>query len=171
MKFFIYTILLSNYLPLSWIYPYDVQDIPEPFYQLSCLYSKLHNQQPKSDDPNIVFSTLKTLVVISEKNDLLVSSLKHLHSKKVGIQHAYEYNPYLLHLLEYEHSQNYIFESANHDNEYLLAKHNIGISFHKQCDNSNCLLNVNSFDNLTFNKTKTFIETKVTAMKLQGFNL
>jgi hypothetical protein len=30
---------------------------------------------------------------------------------------------------------------------------------------------VNSFGSSTSNKAKTFIETKVTAMKLQGFNL
>jgi hypothetical protein len=41
----------------------------------------------------------------------------------------------------------------------------------KLYDNLNYLSNVNSFGSLTFNKTKTFIETKVTAMKLQGFNL
>jgi hypothetical protein len=38
-------------------------------------------------------------------------------------------------------------------------------------DNLNWLWNVSSYGSSTFNKTKTFIETKVTAIKLQGFNL
>jgi hypothetical protein len=35
----------------------------------------------------------------------------------------------------------------------------------------NYLLNVNSYDILTFIQSKKFIETNVNAMKLQGFNL
>ncbi len=91
----------------------------------------------------------------------------------MDIQQASEYSLYSLLLSKYENSQNYISESVNHDNdnEYLLAKYNFDTSLPKRYDNLNCLLNVNSYDNLTFDKIKTFIETKVIAMKLQGFLL
>jgi len=41
----------------------------------------------------------------------------------------------------------------------------------KQCDSLNYLLNEKYFDIPSLNKFSTFMETKVTAMKLQGFNL
>jgi len=106
-------------------------------------------------------------------NDPLASLPKHLCSMKVDIQRAYEYDLCSLHLLEYVHFQNYISESTNHDSDvvYRLGEHCNDISLPIQYDNLNYLSNVNSFGSLTFNKSKTFIETKVSAMKLQGFNL
>ena len=90
-----------------------------------------------------------------------------------GTLHAYEYDLYSPLLSKYEHSLNYISELANHDNgvEHRPVKQHIDISSPKLYGNSNWLSNENSSGNLTFNKTKTFIETKVTAIKLQGFNL
>jgi len=92
---------------------------------------------------------------------------------KENIQCVYECDPCLLRPLKYVHSQNYISVLTNHDIdiEYPLLKLDNDILSPIQYDNLNCLLNVNSFGILSFNKTKTFIETKVTAMKLQGFNL
>lgn len=106
-------------------------------------------------------------------NDLSTSLPKHLYSKKADILHAYEYDPYLQLLLEYEHFQNCIFGSTNLDSdvEYPLEEHHSGILLPILDDNSNCLSNGNSFGSLTYYQTKTFIETKVTAIKLQGFNL
>jgi len=173
MKFFLNVTLISNYLFLNWAYPYGVQDILEPSHLLYYQCSMLHSQQPKSADPNIVCSTWEILVEEDEMNDLSFSLPKHLYSMKVDTQRAYEYDPCLQLLLEYEHFQNYKSVSTNLDNvvEYRLVKHCIDILLPILDDSSNCLLNVNSFGSLTYNKAKTFIETKVTAMKLQGFNL
>ena len=92
---------------------------------------------------------------------------------KEDTQRANVYGLGLQHPLKYEHFQNYISVSTNHGNdvEYRLVKRCNDILLPIQDGNSNCLSNVNSFGSLTFNKSKTFIETKVTAMKLQGFNL
>ena len=173
MKFFFNITLVSSCLFLNWAYPCDAQDTLEPSHLLSYLYSKLHNPQPKSVDPNIACSTWEIPVVKYERNDLSISLLKHLYSMKVDTQHAYVYDLYLRLLLKYEHFQNYKSELTNHDSdvEYLLAKHYIDIWLPIQYGNANWFSNVNSFGNLTFNKSKTFIETKVTAIKLQGFNL
>lgn len=173
MKFFLNITLISSCLFLNWAYPYDAQDIPEPSHLLSFQYSKLHNLQPKSVDPNTAFLDSEIPVVEDEMNVLSVSLPKCLYSMTQDIQHAYEYDPYLQLLLEYGHSQNYISVLTNHDNdfEYPLAKRHNDILSPTQGGSSNCLSNVNSFCSFPFNKTKTFIETKVTAIKLQGFNL
>jgi hypothetical protein len=173
MKFFLNFTLISSCLFPYWAYPCDAQDILEPSHLLSDLYSILHIQQPKNDDPNTVYLTSETLVVKDERNDLLISLPKHLHSMMVGTQRAYEYGLCSQHPLKYGHPQNYISVSTNLDSdfEYLPVKRNNDILLPKINDNLNYLSNVNSCGSLTYNKTKTFIETKVTAMKLQGFNL
>ena len=173
MKFFFSITLKSSCPFLNWAYLYDAQDTLEPFRLLTFQYSMRHNLQPKNDVPNIACSTLEIPSVEVEKNVLLISLPKYLHSMKVGTQHAYEYGLCLQHLLEFEHFQNYISVSTNlgNDVEYRLAKQNNDISSPILNGNSNYLLNANSCGSLTYNKTKTFIETKVTAIKLQGFNL
>ena len=74
-------------------------------------------------------------------------------------------------LLKYGRFQNYTSVLTNHDNviEYRLEEHHNGILLPIKDDNSNCLSNVIFFGSLTCSKAKTFIETKVTAMKLHGF--
>ena len=173
MKFFHNITLISSCLFLNWAYPYGVQDIPEPSHLLSYQYSKLHNPQPKSDAPSIACLTWKIPVAELEMSDLSISLPKYLYSMKVDLQYAYECGSYSQLLLEYEHFQSYISVLISHDNDvgYHPVKHYIDISSPKLYGNSNSLSNVNSFGNLTSNKIKTFIETKVTAMKLQGFNL
>ena len=173
MKFFYRITPKSNCPSLYWAYPYGVQDTPEPFHLLSYLCSKHHNLQPISDDPNIVCSTQKIPVVEAEMNDPLVSLPKYLYSMTEDTQHAYEYDLCLQLPLIFEHSQSYISVSTNLD---IGAEHRheelcIDTLWPIQYDNSNCLSNGYSFGSLTFYKTKTFIETKVTAIKLQGFNL
>lgn len=173
MKFFLNITLISSYLFLNWAYPCDAQDILEPSHLLFYQYSMHHNQQPKNDDPNIVCSALEIPVAKDEMSDPSTSLPEYLHSTREDTQRAYEYGLCSQHLSKYLHFQNYISESANHD---------IGVGGHHeergndilspiQYDNSDCLSNENFFGGLTFNKIKTFIETKVTAMKLQGFNL
>ena len=173
MKFFFNITLISSYLFLNWAYPCDAQGILKPSHLLSSQYSMLHNLQPRNADPNIAYPVSEIPVVEYEMNDLSISLPKYLYSKKEDIQHAYGYDLCLQPLLEYGHFLNYISESTHlgNDFEYLLLKHCSDILSPKLDGNSNCLSNVNSFGSLTSNKTKTFIETKVTAMKLQGFNL
>ena len=172
MKFFLNITLISSCLFPNWAYPCDAQDILEPFHLLSDLYSMHHSQQPKNDDPNTVCLTSETPAVKDEMNDLLISLPKCLRSRMVDTQRAYEYDPYLQHPLKYEHPQNYISVSTNLDSdfEYLLVKQHNDILLPKLNDNLIYLWSVNSSGSLTYYKTKTFIETKVTAMKLQGFN-
>jgi len=173
MKFFLNITLISSCLLPNWAYPCDALDILEPSHLLSCQYSKLHNPQPKNGDPNIAYSAWEIPVAKAEMSVLSVSLPKCLYSMKVDTQRAYGYDPYLQHLSEYGHFQNYISVSTNHDSdaEYLLEEHHNDTLSPRLDGNSNCLSNVNSFGSLSFNKAKTFIETKVTAIKLQGFNL
>ncbi len=173
MKFFFSITLISSCLFLNLAYPCDAQDILEPSHLLSYQYSKLHNQLPKNGDPNIACLTWETPVAEAEMYDLSVSLPICLCSMKEDTPREYGHDPCLQHPLEYEHFQNYIFVLVNHDNdiEYHLVKRRNGILSPIQYDNSNCLSNENFFGSLPFNKTKTFIETKVTAIKLQGFNL
>lgn len=173
MKFLLSVILISNCLSLNWAYPCGVQDILEPSHLLSYLYSKHHIQQPKSDDPSIVCSMSEIPVAKVEMSDLSISSLKYLYLMTEDIQRAYAHGLCLQLLSKYAHPPNYIFVSANLDTDAgcPLSEHHSGTLSPRLYDNSNYLSNVNSFGFLTFNKANIFIETKVTAMKLQGFNL
>ena len=173
MKFFIKVIPKSSCPFPYWAYPCGVPDTPEQFRQLSYRYSMHHSRPPKSDGPNIFCSELEIPVARDGMSALSASSLKHLCSGTEDTQHAYEHVPCSQLLLKYEHFQNYISESTNHDNdtEGRPEEHRNDILSPIQYGNSNCLSNESSFGSWTFNKTKTFIETKVTAIKLQGFNL
>ncbi len=172
MKFLSNIILISSCLSPNWAYPCDVRDILEPSHRLSCQYSKHHNQQPKSACPNISCSRRETPFEEVVKNDLSISSPKRLRSKKEGIPNAHGHGLCLQHPLEYGHFPNYIPVSTNHGiyTERPLSKPRNDILSPIRYDNLNWLWNVSSSGSSTFNKTKTFIETKVTAMKLQGFN-
>ena len=173
MKFFFNITLISNCLSLSWAYLYDALDILEPSHRLSYQYSTHHNQLPKSADPNIVCSTWGILFEEAEKSGLSFSLPKYLYSKMVDTQRTYEYGPCSQLLSKYVHFLNYKSAPTNHDNdvEYLLVKQDNDILLPILNGNLNYLSNENSFGSLTYNKSKTFIETKVTAIKLQGFNL
>jgi len=173
MKFFKSFILLSSFLSLSLAYPCDVQDIPEPSHQLFFQCSKHHNQLPKNVAPSISFLTLEIHSAKDEMYVPLTSLPTCLHLMRVDTQHAYVYDLCSQHPSIYEHSHYHIFVSVNLDTGAvnLLVKHDNDIWSTKLCDNTNYLRNGNFFDILTYRKFKTFIETKVTAMKLQGFNL
>ncbi len=174
MKFILsHIILISSCLSLYSVYPYGGLNTPEPFHLLFFLYSKLHNQQPKNAAPNTTYQEKETLFEAIEMTNLLASSLEHSNSVMEDIQRACEHDLYLQHLLIFERPQNYISEPKDpySELEHPLSKPYNDILLPIQYDNSNSLLSVNSFGNLTLSKTKKFIETKVTAMKLQGFNL
>ncbi len=173
MKFFLSITLISSCLFLNWAYPCDAQDILEPSHLLFCQYSMHHNPQPKNDDPNIVCSAWEIPVVKAEMCDLSASLPICLHSMKEDTRRAYEHGLCSQRLSEYLRFQNYISESTNRDSDVGGRPEERGNDIWSpiQYGNSNYLSNVNSFGSLTFNKTKTFIETKVTAMELQGFNL
>lgn len=173
MKFFLNFTLISSFLLVSWAYPCDVQDTAEPSHQSTCQYSKPHNLLPKSACPNTAYLVSGILAEEDGKNALSISLPENLCSKMVDIQHAYERGRCSQHLLISEHSHCCRFESANRGNE--LGRHleepNNDILSPKPNGNLNYLSNVNSCGSLTHNKSKKFIETKVAAMKLQGFNL
>ncbi len=173
MEFFFRFILISSSLSLYWAYPYDDPNIPEPSLLLSYPYSILHIQPPKSDVPNIACPMLETPFVEYGKSDPSTSLTKRLYSKMENILCAYEYDSRLLRLSIYEHLLCYKFtpEDRGNDTEHLPARLYNDTSSPILNGNLNCLLNVNFDDLMTLNKSITFIETKVTAMKLQGFNL
>lgn len=118
---------------------------------------------------------LNTIIppAIAQTSVLSTFSPKHLYLLKEDTQPAYEPNLCSQLLLVCARFQNYIFESTNRDSdvEDRLQEHGNDIWSPIRYGNSNYLSNVSSFGSLSFNKTKTSIETKVTAMKLQGFNL
>ncbi len=173
MKFFKVTTLLSSFLFVNLAYPCDVLDTPEPFHPLCYQYSTHHNQQPKSIVPNTSSPTQGIPAVATLKFVLSISLQECSHSMRVDIQHAYEYDPYSQHLLKYEHSRYHksVLEDLDTDVANLLAEPYNDTWLPTRYDNINYLWNGNFFDILPFRKFKTFIETKVTAMKLQGFNL
>lgn len=171
MKFFRF-IQISNFLSENSACPDDVQDIPEPFHQLYCQYSKLHSLPPKNVDPSISFANLEILAANDEKFDLSISSQEHSYSKMENIQCEYVHDLYSQLLLIFGHFLNYKSELLNHDNEseYLLSKYDNGTLLPILYDMSDDLLYVKTFANLACSKSTKFIETKVPAIKLKGFN-
>ena len=171
MKFFL-ILLISSFLVGNSVDLYGARDIPEPSYLLYCPYSKLHSQLPKNDDPNISYLILEIPAEEVLKSDLLAFSQEYLYSTMGGIQYACEYDPCLILLSKCGHSHYHISESKYLDTyvSSRLSKHDNDISLPKLYDMLDYLLYVNSFDILPYCKSKTFIETKVAAMKLQGFN-
>jgi len=171
MKFFYFTQISSS--PFQyWVSPDDVRDIPEPFHLLFDLCSMRHSQQPRNDVPNISASGLEIHFEESVKFDLLASSPKCSHSRMEGIQHGHEHDLYSQLPLRFERSHYYISELSNHGfvAEYRLEEHDNDTSLPKQDEQTFYLHYGLSFDNRPYCKSMKFIETKVAAMKLQGFN-
>lgn len=166
-----FSIPISNRSSLYLGFHDDVQDTPEPFHRLYDLYSKHRTQSPKSVVPNISCVTQDTLVGDDGRCNPLAFSPTDSHSWKEDIQHAYEHGLYLQHLLRFEHFHCCKSESANHDNalEYRLVKQHNDTWLPKLCDNLDYLQYETYNDILTYCKDKSFIQTKVAAMKLQGF--
>ena len=171
MKFFSATQISNSHSPY-WVYLDDVQDILAPFHQLFDLYSMHHIQQPKSDAPNISVSDEETPFEEFGKFDLLAFSPRYSHLTTVGTQHECEHDPYLQHPLRFEHSHYYISELSNLEFVVvnLLVKRDNDTWSPIQDEQTFYLHYGSFFDILPYCKTKKFIETKVAAMDLQGFN-
>ncbi len=150
MKFFLNITLISSCLLPNWAYPCGALGILEPSHLLSCQYSKLHTPQPKNGDPNIAYLAWEIPVAEAEKSVLSVSLSKYLYLMKVDTQRAYGHDPYLQHLSEYGHFQNYISVSTNHDSGagYLLEEHHNDTLSPILDGSLNCLLNEYSFGSL-----------------------
>ncbi len=171
MKFFSFTRISSS--PFQyWAYPDDVRDILEPFHLLFDLYSMRHNQQPRNDAPNISVSGLETHSGESVKFDLSASSPNCSLSRMEDIQHARVHDPCSQHLSRSEHSHYCRLELSGPGffAEYHPVEHGYDTSSPKQGELTFYLHYGSSFDIRPYCKTMKFIETKVAAMKLQGFN-
>jgi len=165
MKFII-LILISNYLSLYSVHPDDAPDIPAPFLPLYYLYSKHHNQLPRSDEPNIPIPMSENLADASGMFVLLSFLTIRLRSLREGILGEGVHDLYLTHPLVYEHSQHFISEQSSQNNgtEYRLSIHDNDIWSPKQREPLIYLLNDCLFCTLKFGKPKNFIETKVAAI-------
>lgn len=171
MKFF--TIIpLSNFRPEYLAYPYDVPSTLVPFHLLYYPYSTPRIQLPRNACPNTFSPILEILSVTLSMFSLLIASLSYLYLLMVDIRYAYEHGPYSQLLLESSHSHCYKFVPVNPDivPECLLLTHDNDIWSPKQCEHLANLQYENSFENLPYRKFRAFIETKVAAMKLRGFN-
>ena len=119
-----------------------------------------------------LFSNVEIQFAKFVKFFLSFSSQYHLHSASEHTLCAYEHDLCSQHPLIFVHSQNYKFELSNPCIvfEHLLAVHDNDTLLPKRYVHSIDLLNVN-YVFVPCCKFTTFIETKVSAMKLQGFNL
>jgi len=172
MKFLLNIIQISSSPSPSWACPCGARDIPGSFHRLSFRYSMHRSRPPKSDAPNTSCQAQETPFGEAERYGLSTSSPNYLYSGTADIQHAYECGPCSQRPSEYAHSPNHISVPTDHgsDVEGRPSKHYSDILSPRLYDNLNYLLNVSSSDIRPSNKTKIFIETKVAAMKLQGFN-
>ena len=163
---------ISNFRLVYSAYLYDAPNTPEPLYRLYFLCSKRHNRLPKSVDPNNVSEVSETLVANDENCDLSASLPTDLYSRTVGIQYVDEHDPYSPLLSVYEHSRCCRLESEDLDNvpEYLLSVHDNDIWSPILYRHLTYLPNDCFCDCLAYRKDKKFIETKVPALKMQGFN-
>jgi hypothetical protein len=171
MKFFYFT-QISNSPFQNWAFPDDVQDTLEPFLQLSAQYSMLHIQLPRNDAPNISVSVEEIRFEEYAKFDLLTSSPSYSRLVMEDIQREHEHDPCSQLPLRFEHSHYCISELSNHGfvAGYRLVKHDNDTSSPIPDERTSCLHYGLSFDNQPYCKSMNFIETKVAAMKLQGFN-
>jgi hypothetical protein len=91
----------------------------------------------------------------------------------VGIRYACAHDPYLPPLLRFSHSHYYRFEPIDRGTEFAhrLSTHGNDIWSPRRGEHLANLQYANSFEYLAYRKFIAFIETKVAAMKLRGFNL
>ena len=169
MKFFTQ---ISNSPFQYWDSLDDVQDIPEPSHLLSDLYSMLHSQLPRNGVPNISASVEEIRFEEYAKYDLLTFSQDYSHSMMVDTRRAHEHDLYSQLPLIFGHFHYCKSELSNHEFvfEYHLAERESDILLPKLNELTFYLHYGLSFDIPPYCKTMKFIETKVAAMKLQGFN-
>ncbi len=172
MKFLINITQVSSCPSPSWVSLCDALDIPVPFHQLSYPYSTHRSRPPKSDGPNTSSLARETPSGEAGKNGPSTFLPNYLCSGTGDIRHAYGCGSCPQHPSEYGRSQNRIAALKGLGNHAvgLRSKRYGDILSPKLYDTSDYLLNVNFYDIQPSYKTKIFIETKVAAIKLQGFN-
>ena len=171
MKFF-NLILISNYPFHYWAYPGGALGTLEPSLPLCYRYSTHRNLPPRSVAPNTSFPKQGTPAGESGMSSPSTSSRGHLCSMTEGTQRDCAHGLYLQLPLVSEHSLCYISAQLNLDSEpeHLLSVHGNDTSSPTQCVRSLDLRNASLSCMIPFCKSIKFIETKVPAMKLQGFN-
>ena len=172
MKFFD-IIPLSNFQFECSACPCDVPNTLVPSHRLCFRYSKLRIRSPRNGVPNIASLIPGILAVTLWMSFPLIALPSYLYSMMADIRYACARGPYLLLLLEFLHSHYYRFVPVNRDTEaeYPLLTHGNDTSLPRLCEHLANLQYENSFEYLPYSKFRTFIETKVAAIKLRGFNL
>ena len=171
MKFFKIT-QESSFLSLNWVYHDDAQDTLEPFHLKYYQYSMHHNLQPKNDAPNTVSSTEEIQSAKYERYAPSTSSSNYLCSLMRDTQHEGEHGLYLQRPLKSEHSHYHKSEQLmlGYVPEHLLLIHDIDTWSPKLDELLNDLHYDSPCDIQPWSKARNFIETKVAALKVQGFN-
>ena len=171
MKFFNF-ILRSSYPFDYWAYHDGDPSTPVPSRLLYYQYSKHHSLLPKSGDPNIACPMQETPVEEGAKYDPLTSLPKHLYSMTEDTQDAHEHDPCSLPPLVSSHSLSYKSAQPNLNIafEYRPSKHDSDTWSPIQDELLIDLQNGSLCEVVPYCKSKKFLETKVPAMKLQGFN-
>ena len=172
MKFLTNIIQISSSLSPNLAGPCGAPNIPGPSHRLFYRYSRHHTQLPTNDGPGNVCPKQGTLAGEDATNGLSAFLQGRLCSTGEDIQHACGCGPCSPHPLVYGRSPNRTSGPKGPDSAVvgLPSAHRGDVWSPTLCGNSNYLSNGNSCGNPPFHKTKTFIETKVAAMKLQSFN-
>lgn len=172
MKFFD-IIPLSSFQLGSLAYLYDAPNIPVPFHRLYYPYSMRRTRLPRNGVPSIASLTPEILAGALLMSYPLISLPSYLYSTMVDILYACVHDPYSLPLLEFSHSHCYKFVPVNLDteSEHPLLEHGNDTWSPILYEHLANLQYENSFEYLPYRKFRAFIETKVAAMKLRGFNL
>lgn len=95
---------IFNHLSAYWDDPGDAPSIVAQFHRLLHLYSKHHNQSPRSADLSNAFVSRKTPAEDDVMCDLLTFPQEHLCSARVDTPHEGEHDPCLQRPSECEHS-------------------------------------------------------------------
>ena len=171
MKFF-NLIPISSYPFHYWAYPGGALGTLEPSLPLCYRYSTRRNPPPRSVAPNTSYPKQGTPAGESEMSSPSTSSPEHLCLMTVGTLRECAHGLYLQLLSVSEHSLCYISAQLNLDSEpeRPLSIHGNDTSSPTRCGHSFDLQNASLSCMIPFCKSMKFIETKVPAMKLQGFN-
>ncbi len=165
MKFFD-IIPLSNFQFECSACPCDVPNTLVPSHRLCFRYSKLRIRSPRNGVPNIASLIPGILAVTLWMSFPLIALPSYLYSMMVDILYACARGPYLLLPLESLHSHYYRFVPVNHDilPGHLLLEHDNDIWSPILCEHLTNLQYENSYENLPYRKSRTFIEPKVAAI-------
>ena len=169
MKFLKSIIRISSCPSRNLTYPCGAPSIPRLFYQLFYQYPMYYNQQPKGDGTTNILPIRRAPVA----EDLSYFSPVNLFPTRENILYEHKYDSSSQHPSEYALYLNRISgKKGLYSNTVNLPieRHSDNSSLFL-CDDSNDLLNANSYGTRPLHKIITFIETKVTTVKLLGLNL